>query len=559
MLKTPDKKRIAVLLCISILFAVLGNVIGTYQNSFVSVHAEPEATQGRTQRPIWNTTPPPTQAPTTPPTQAPTASPRPTPAPTATPTSVPTPTLSPSPSPVPTPTPEPTATPKREFLPTVAPPTLIYPETERPDKTPDPFATEDPNATSAPAPTNVPAPTVTPEKKSTPTWSGLISFVSVVFYIAAIATFIYAIFFFIICSLFNKKPSQGFSMFYKSKKKTKKAVENEASKATPFEHSTKKESPKKEDAFLQEASSYFNQNQNGYDSNPGYNQQQNPYGQQPYGQQPYGQPNGYAQYGYGPQGGYGYNQNPYANQYQNPNPYGYANNPYSQGSYPPPQYGQPYGYNQGQQFYGQPYYGPIAYGPMPVYNPNPRSPRQGGSYAWVPYRGLPVPVSSNTPRIVPSYNEPKKAFDPYVEREKKSAIEVSVSPVLTVYENIDTPKQESVVPVPDVKPEPKVEVKPEPIHEPVVEPEPISEPAVEPEPISEPAVEPEPKPEPIKVEEPIIRPEPKKVLNSKPSPLAGVEIKEEKVEKVLPDFKIKKETKKDDLPDVIFEKADHDK
>ncbi len=173
-----------------------------------------------------------------------------TPAPSSTPTLPPVITASPTAEPSPTPSP----TPDRPYLPGVAVPHLDYPATEAPASTPSLEEFEDePTPTPSPSPTV--APTENPADDKKPTWSGLVKFITIVFYVAAVFTALYALFFFIICALFGKEPVSGFAIFKKKKKKKKKKkapMNREA--ATTAEQTTE---PKIANGFGNEADSYF--------------------------------------------------------------------------------------------------------------------------------------------------------------------------------------------------------------------------------------------------------------------------------------------------------------
>lgn len=179
--------------------------------------------------------------------------------PTKEPTPSPSPTQIPTASPVPTeePTPVPSPTPEKPQLPSVAIPPLEYPATEAPASTPSLEDFED-EATPAPSPSPSPspAPTEAPSKENKASWSGLVKFITIVFYVSAVATVLYALFFFIICALFGKKPSSGFDILkkkLKKKKKKKKVVaEDKKTKATQITSS-----PEVTAGFENEADAYF--------------------------------------------------------------------------------------------------------------------------------------------------------------------------------------------------------------------------------------------------------------------------------------------------------------
>ena len=220
-LKYNVKRKLLLLIFLSFVFVLAGNVFNTIEPVNPSLYAFTFSTPK--------------------PTKEPTPSPSPIPTPTRTPgwfwsTPVPSSTPEPTPSPVPSATPEPTPvptidpnaptpspTPQVPHLPSVIKPGLDYPATEAPKATlnPDEWSEE---VTPEPSPTPEPTATPVPEKKAFSSWSQLIKFSSIICYISAVFTALYSLFFFIICTLFNKKPVSGFPFGKKKKKKKKKKV-----------------------------------------------------------------------------------------------------------------------------------------------------------------------------------------------------------------------------------------------------------------------------------------------------------------------------------------------
>ncbi|MBE7057307.1 MAG: hypothetical protein E7388_07720 [Ruminococcaceae bacterium] len=219
------KRKILILIFLSFVFVFAGNLVEKCYPEEVSAFTWSTPVPTATKKPIWNTPRP---------TASPEPTSKPTPTPTSAPTASPTAEVSATPDPFASPSPTPSPTPERPQLPPVAVPGLTYPATAAPEATLNPDAFQDDVTPVPTTPTPSPSPEVTEAPtKNKPTWSGLVKFVTVVFYTAAIITAVYALFFFIICTLFGKKPSSGFDLLKKKLKKLKNKKISFKGKARP--------------------------------------------------------------------------------------------------------------------------------------------------------------------------------------------------------------------------------------------------------------------------------------------------------------------------------------
>lgn len=275
------KRKLILLVVLSFIFVYTGALFDQVYDSdmLYAAQATPEADETASSDPTDSPSPAPTKPPTPRPTKSPTPRPSRTPRPIRTtpkPTASPTPTLEPTPTPSPVPTEEPTPTvspiptpddstpdpnatpvPEKPMLPNIAIPDLEYPATEPPENTPDPNTTDELEPTPSPSPS--PSPSPLPEPKDIPTWSGLVKFIARVFYVAAVLTAIYSLFFFLVCVLFKKQPDMTFWIFKKKKKEihTKKTGKPKNTAVKETENTAEHRPQEGPSEFDREASAYF--------------------------------------------------------------------------------------------------------------------------------------------------------------------------------------------------------------------------------------------------------------------------------------------------------------